>query len=43
MKRLFVLCAIALIPSTAVAKKPPVEVGPPSKAVTNEIVDVIAE
>jgi hypothetical protein len=44
MKRLVVLVAVGLLPSVAHAKKIPAEqLGPPSKAVTEEIVDAIAE
>ncbi len=42
MKRLALV--LALVPSIALAKKPPEQpLGPPSKAVTNEILDAIAE
>jgi hypothetical protein len=42
MKRLAIL--LILIPAVAHAKKPPVEpLGPPSKAITEDIVDAIAE
>jgi hypothetical protein len=38
------LALLALLPATtAVAKKPPEQLGPPSKAVTNDILDAIAE
>jgi hypothetical protein len=44
MKRLVVLLALGLLPSVAHAKKVPAEnLGPPSKAVTEDIVDAIAE
>jgi TldD protein len=43
MKR-YLLVALALLPATTtLAKKPPEQAGPPSKAVTDQIVDAIAE
>jgi TldD protein len=41
VKRIVLL--LALVPSVALAKKPPEQLGPPSKAVTDEIIDAIAE
>ena len=42
-RRYLVPCVLALLPATTLAKKPPEQMGAPSKAVTEEIVDVIAE
>ena len=42
--RFLVIGLIALLPATTtLAKKPPEQLGPPSKAITEEIVDAIAE
>ncbi|HEY5926066.1 MAG TPA: metallopeptidase TldD-related protein [Kofleriaceae bacterium] len=43
MKRGLLLVALTLLPATTLAKKPPEQLGPPSKAVTDAIVDAIAE
>jgi predicted Zn-dependent protease len=41
--RYLLVAALALLPATTLAKKPPEQLGPSSKAVTEEIVDAIAE
>lgn len=44
MKTRYLVFLLALLPATpTLAKKPPEQLGPPSKAVTDEIVDAIAE
>lgn len=43
MKRALIALALALVPGAALAKKVPEPLGPPSKAVTNDILDAVAE